>query len=231
MNPSLKLPSCDVCTFKTAMFNSIPDDRLGLMSSCKEQKIFKKGELICMEGAPIDSIIYMHKGLVKLHKRISESQSQIISIAKAFDFIGLISVFSRTEYRYSITAIEDSSVCYISKECMLKEIEENGAFALDIIQRMSKVTDDILESTFALHRKNLRGRIAHILLDFSENIYKKPVFELPVARREIAELIDMRTENVIRIFSEFRKDKIIRINGHEIEILNIDMLHRISNSG
>ncbi|MDP4290470.1 MAG: helix-turn-helix domain-containing protein, partial [Bacteroidota bacterium] len=46
------------------------------------------------------------------------------------------------------------------------------------------------------------------------------VFELPVSRREIAELIGMTTENVIRIFSEFRKEGIIRINGKEITIVD-----------
>jgi len=41
----------------------------------------------------------------------------------------------------------------------------------------------------------------------------------------------MTTENVIRILSEFRKDKIIKINGKSIEILNMEMLERLSKSG
>jgi len=201
------------------------------MSSCKEQFNFAKGEIVCHEGQPIESIIYIHKGLIKLHKRISDTQSQIVSIAKPFDFVGLLSVFSKTNFFYSITAIEDSSVCFINKACLVDEINRNGKFALDIISKMSKITDDVLESKFALSGKNLRGRIAHILLDFSNNIYKNSEFNLPISRREIAELIDMRTENVIRIMSEFRKDGIIKINGHSIEIMNKDMLEKVSSAG
>ena len=36
-------------------------------------------------------------------------------------------------------------------------------------------------------------------------------FDLPVSRKEIGELIGMTTENVIRIFSEFRRDEISQI--------------------
>ncbi|HNY09586.1 MAG TPA: helix-turn-helix domain-containing protein, partial [Tenuifilaceae bacterium] len=49
-------------------------------------------------------------------------------------------------------------------------------------------------------------------------------FNLPVSRREIAELIDMRVENVVRILSEFRRDRIILIEGTYIEILDEEKL-------
>jgi CRP/FNR family transcriptional regulator len=54
---------------------------------------------------------------------------------------------------------------------------------------------------------------------------------LPVSRKEIAELIGMTTENVIRILSEFRKEKIIKINGKEIEIVDFERLKMISDRG
>jgi len=231
MGEKIESPNCQICSFRSLLFDSLKKDELFKLNTCKEQFTFKKGEVVCREGEPIGSIIYVHLGLIKLHKRVNDSQSQIISIAKPFDFVGLLSVFSKTEYFYSITAIEDSSICFITKDCILNEIKENGKFALDILTRMSRITDDVLESKFALSNKNLRGRIAYILLDFANNIYKSNEFELPISRREIAELIDMRTENVIRIMSEFRKDGIIKINGPTIEIINPDMLQKVSDAG
>lgn len=55
--------------------------------------------------------------------------------------------------------------------------------------------------------------------------------EMPISRKEIAELIGMTTENVIRILSEFKKEEIIRIEGKEIEILDFDRLQMISDRG
>ena len=56
-------------------------------------------------------------------------------------------------------------------------------------------------------------------------------FDLPVSRKEIGELIGMTTENVIRIFSEFRQDGIISINGKSITILNKKNLHTLEKNG
>ncbi|RPH33860.1 MAG: helix-turn-helix domain-containing protein [Bacteroidales bacterium] len=51
------------------------------------------------------------------------------------------------------------------------------------------------------------------------------------SRKEIVGLIDVLFENVVRIFSEFRKDKIISIEGTTIEILQPDKLEWIKNHG
>ena len=47
----------------------------------------------------------------------------------------------------------------------------------------------------------------------------------------VAELIDMSTENVIRVLSEFRKDGLIQIEGKNIEIINIKRLEKIYELG
>lgn len=224
-------PHCEDCSYKLLLFESLPKENMGRISECKAQYTFKKGDMVVREGDTIDSIVYLQKGLIKLYKEIPNGKTQIISIAKPYEFVGLLSVFSNTNYIYSISAIEDSLICFIDIHCIKDEIKENGIFAFDIMKKMSKITDDVLNTKFELSKKNLRGRIAYILLDFAQHIYKKNEFELPVSRREIADLIDMRTENVIRIFSEFRKDKIIKINGPVIEIMNMELLERISQAG
>ena len=89
----------------------------------------------------------------------------------------------------------------------------------------------IIKNRINICSKQLRGRIAYLLVYFAKEIYINTKFNLPITRRELGELIDMSTENVIRILSEFRKDGLIRIQGNQIEILNFDMLKRISKFG
>ena len=70
-----------------------------------------------------------------------------------------------------------------------------------------------------------------VLLYFSNEIYHSRIFELPVSRKEIADLISMSSANVIRTFSEFRRDGIIRANGRTIEITDMNKLEVISRRG
>ncbi len=207
------------------------DEDLNFINNYRKEIIFEKGELIIEEGETIEEFLYLKKGLVKLVKRGDSLRDRIISIARPLDFVSLISTFSYKKYQYSITALEQSIVCSIELASMKEVIRRNGGFALELLEHISRSSNLVIQSTYDIDDKHLRGRIAYILLWFSNKIYHKDTFNLPISRKEIGELINMTTENVIRILSEFRKDKIVRIDGKLIEILNKDLLERLSKSG
>ena len=96
---------------------------------------------------------------------------------------------------------------------------------------ISYASSKVINNFIKLSSRNLRGRLAYIILNFSDNIYKTDSFDLPLSRKEIAELIGMTVENVIRILSEFKKDGIINIDGKSIDILDKKKLQMISEFG
>jgi len=222
--------NCDQCELRSLFFNHVTKQKLESLCILKTERNYGKGELITEEGNEIKDFNYLKSGLVKLYKS-SEDREQIIMIAKPFDFISLLSVFSNGSYKYSVRALEESVICSISITEVRRLIKTNGDFALDLLEKMNRIADNIIIESMEIRRKHLRGRIAHVLLYFAGYIYNAPEFELPISRKEIAEYIGMTTENVIRTLSEFRKDKIIKINGKIIEIVKRDMLERISQLG
>ncbi|MBU1011713.1 MAG: Crp/Fnr family transcriptional regulator [Bacteroidetes bacterium] len=227
----IKSNHCKTCIYNRLLFGGLNDNELNLLNRNKKEMLFKKGEIISTEGQDIASFLYLKQGLVKLYKQSPNNKDQIISIAKPRDFISLLSMFSLSTYKYSISALEDSVVCSVEMDALKEVIKNNGTFAIDIMKKMSKMYDDIIENRFEINKKHLRGRIAYILIFFSTHIYQSDEFELPVSRREIAELIEMTTENVIRILSEFRKDKIIQIDGKRIKLLDPERLESVCRLG
>jgi len=222
---------CNTCVYKNLLFGNLNTEDLNYINKSKREIAFKKGELISEEGTEIKSFLYLKQGLVKLFKKNPLFKDQIISIAKPRDFISLLSIFSQSTYKYSITALEDTVVCSVDLEALKEVIARNGTFGLEILNKMSKMYDDIIETRFDINRKHLRGRIAYILIYFSTHIYQSDDFDMPISRREIAELIEMTTENVIRILSEFRKDGIIKIDGKRIYLLEPERLENICKLG
>jgi len=223
--------TCEYCQLKNIFFAHVKSDELTNICDLKVERSFSKGESIIQEGDPITEFVYMKKGLVKLSKATIDGKDQIISFSKPFDFVSLLSVFSSTQYKYSVTAIEQTTVCILQLDVVRKYAEENALFAMDMMSNISQMTDKIIHDSLEIKRKHLKGRIAHVLLYFSDYIYKKDEFELPISRREIAEYIGMTTENVIRTLSEFRKDEIIKIFGKDILIADKKRLKNISEFG
>lgn len=231
MKSVLNKCDCEKCDLKDLFFKSVDDDIIEMVCNTKEENSFRSGDEIIKAGATIEDFIYLKSGLVKLFKPGEDEKGQIIMIAKPFDFVSLLSVFSDTQYNYSVTALEDSVTCNIKLEEIKNMIHTNGDFAMSIMKKMSRVSDMIILESLTIRKKNIHGRVAYILLFFAEQIYESDYFELPVSRREIAEFIGKTTENVIRTLSEFRKDKIIKIFGKNIEIIEKEKLRKISELG
>lgn len=223
--------NCENCELKALFFQNVPESELAFLCDTRHERIYRKGETIIEQGTEIKEFSYLKTGLVKLYKHLGNGKNQIIKIAGPLDFINLLSIFSDNYFLYSVSALEDTTVCYVSIETVKDMVKKNGNFAFDLLRKMSQMTDEIINTTLEISRKNLRGRIAFVLLYFAQSIYKNNTFELPVSRKEIAEFIEMTPENVIRILSEFRKDGIIRINGKEISIIDEKRLSVIANLG
>lgn len=223
--------TCEDCQLKDLFFSHVREDELTDICDIKIERSFQKGEVIIKEGDPIREFMYMKEGLVKLSKSTIDEKDQILSFSKPFDFVNLLSIFSSEKYLYSVTAVEDTTVCVLDLNTVKRHGQNNAMFTMDLMKNMSEATDKIILENLEIKRKHLKGRVAHVLLYFSDYIYESDEFELPISRREIAEYIGMTTENVIRTLSEFRKDKIIRIFGKDIMIADRKRLEGISMFG
>ncbi len=80
-------------------------------------------------------------------------------------------------------------------------------------------------------QKQTRGKLADVLLEFANVIFKNDEFTLNVTQEEIGNLVDASRESVSRVFTEFGKDGIIEMNGKSVKILDKNGLMTISKNG
>jgi len=225
------IKNCKTCVYRQMLFGNLDDFEYKLINDVRTERLYKRGEVIKREEEKVDSFLYLRKGLVKLFKTDKRGKEQILSINKPGDFVNLLTIFSKDNYRYSIEAIEDTLVCDVNLEVLEHIITTNGDFAMRVLNRMSNISEEIIEKRFEMGQKQLKGRVATILLYFADDIYHKNIFDLPITRREIGELITMTTENTIRAFSEFKRDGLINIQNKTISILDAERLKAIAKSG
>jgi len=231
MKISKDISSCKYCVYRNLLFGELDDSEYEIINNARIEYVFKRGEVIKKEGEHINSFLYMRRGLVKLYKTDKRGKDQILSINKPGDFINLLNIFSNSTYKYSIAALEETLVCDVNLDAFIRVVKNNSDFALSVLNRISRISDETIERRFALAQKQIKGRVANILLFLAENIYRKNEFRLPVTRREVGELVSMTTENIIRTFSEFRKDGIIELDGKVITILDFKRLKKIDKTG
>jgi CRP-like cAMP-binding protein len=231
MNEKNKYCVCETCEFRDVVFAYLDDATIQELCNHKEEQFFSKGEIINHEGEKINTFKYLKTGLVKLFRRTTTGEEQIITITRPFEFVSNMSIFSEERYRYSVSALEDSVVCTVNLDFIKELFLKNGGFAMGLLTKISKINDKIINQTLDLRQKNLIGRVAFVLLYFSKDIYNARVFDMPVSRKEIADYIGMSTANVIRTLSDFKREGIIKIFGKTIEIVDLTKLEMLSKRG
>lgn len=231
MNEKKKLCVCANCDFRDIVFSYLDDPSIEELCNNKEEQSFRKGEIINHEGEKITNFKYLKSGLVKLYRRTSNGEEQVITITRPFEFVSNISIFSEERYQYSVSALEDSVVCIVKLDFIKELFLKNGGFAMGLLTKISRINDKIISQTLDIRQKNLVGRVAFVLLYFTKEIYNSRVFDLPVSRKEIADYIGMSTANVIRTLSDFKREEIIRVFGKTIEVVDVDKLEIISKRG
>lgn len=231
ISPHKKTCSCLSCDLRSLTFSSLSEKDIERVCDSREEIYYSKGEVIHEEGEIIRDFKYLKNGLVKLYRVSEGGEEQIITITRPKEFVSNMNVFHEEKYRFSLSALEDSVACCINIDLIKELLEKNGKFALNLITVLSRTSENIISLNLEIRKRNLAGRVAFVLLYFSGEIYHSRIFDLPVSRKEIADLISMSSANVIRTFTEFRRDGIIQSNGRTIEITDMHKLEVISKRG
>ena len=231
MESSRKKCSCLSCDLRDLVFANLSDEDIELICASKEEVSFAKGEMIHNQGDRVRNFKYLKEGLVKLYRKADNGNEQIITITRPHEFVSNTNVFFEDHYRYSLATLEDSVACCIKIDLMKEMITRHGSFGLNLISVLSRTSENIITLGLEIRSRNLAGRVAYVLLYFAREIYHSSVFDLPVSRKEIADFISMSSANVIRTFSEFRRDGIIKSYGRTIEIVDMNKLDVISKLG
>ena len=192
---------------------------------------FKKGETILKQGGHSTHIVFLEKGIVKFNYENESTKNLILTIVSAPKILGGANLFYKDNNLFSFIAVEDCDVVLIDSAVLLSIMKENARFSIMLFQGATEMFKKSVMNFISLASKQKEGRIADILLYVSTEVYKKKKFTLSLTRKELAEFASCSTENVIMTLSKWHDEKIITLEGKDIEIINIERLQMISKIG
>lgn len=192
---------------------------------------YNKKDSIFRQGTRTSHIMLVVSGLAKIFKEGRNERMVLLRMASPGEYIGMLSVMGDQIHQYSATAVEPSEICFIDINAFRNVLMENGKFSLQLMNLISQDGLFIFTRLINQTHKQLPGRIADVLLYFSEDIYKRPKFSFPLTRRELAELAGTTKESFIRTLTEFKNDRIIRLDGSNVEIVSMDIVKTLSELG
>lgn len=212
-------------------YNSLTDEQKELLESYSNVVSYKNGDVIFKQNTRTAHIMFIKSGLVKIFKEGRNDKVIILKLAVSGYFVGLLSVFGDDIYQYNASSVEDSDIIFIDIGVFRDIINQNGTFATHLLRQVSSEGLYIFDKLVSQYHKQLPGRIADVLLFFSDIIYQSNIFYLPLTRRELAEFAGTTKESFIRTLTEFKNDRIIKLDGKKVEIISLDIIKTLSRLG
>jgi CRP-like cAMP-binding protein len=226
------MSKCDQCIVR--QFNSLKHlskDDLLRISNCKTSKFIKKGESIFEEGDYLNGVYCIKDGVCKVSKLSENGKNQIVNLVKRGDLLGERSLISEEISNLNAIALEDMEICFIPRDEIIRDLEKNPNFTMDILKTMAaslKIADNLVVD---MAQKSVKQRLAETLLklEIKFGVNDLGAIDLQLSREDIASIIGTATESCIRLLSEFKKSKFIDFQGKNIIITNKNELEKIAN--
>ena len=217
---------CKFCKYKSEAFQELTDEQLFKVDEHRVEMSFKQGELLSKQGMLMSHIIYIKEGFAKLYQE-NNGELIIIGIAQPGAFVGVQALYSGSVFPFSVEAMTDTEVCMKDINVFRELVLENSGFAKGIIEVLNANLIQAYDRMFSLTTKQISGRFAELLYFLRNVLYRSNPFDLTISRKEVADLISTTPESISRLINDFRKEGIIEVKGHTVEITDPDKLESL----
>ncbi|MBP5370370.1 MAG: Crp/Fnr family transcriptional regulator [Bacteroidales bacterium] len=188
---------------------------------------YKKGETIFKQGHSINETTILMRGLTKTSvENRSHDRSTIISLQVPVSIVGVSTLFDET-YPATAEALNDSIIAFIEKDTIRRILGTNPKFASAMVELTSRCLNKFIRQIADLGQKQIKARMASILLIISELI-DNDYIDIQISRNELAEYAGISTGSAIRLLSELEKEGYIFLDKKNIEIKNKAGLELVS---
>lgn len=198
--------------------------KLEALQEENEHKKLPAKQILYSEGTNAHNVYYVVSGKIKKYRSNDNGKEYITDIAVAGDFLGQFAILENRMHNESAISIEDSEVAIIPKDTFIKLLYSDRDVSNQFIKMLSSEVDEKAQQLINLAYNSVRKRVADALLLMMEKVNET---KFHISREDLANLTGTSKETVIRTLSDFKQEKLIRIEQNEIQILDFTKLEEI----
>ncbi|HXY14522.1 MAG TPA: Crp/Fnr family transcriptional regulator [Terriglobales bacterium] len=213
---------------RVPIFSGLTESELAFLVQRALPRHFSAGEIVFSEGQACAGLYVVESGHVRIFKSSSGGREQVLSIDGPGSSVAELPVFDGGNYPASVTAIEDATLLFVSKEDFRSLCLAHPQVALKVLRtvgaRLRKLVGIIEELSFT----TVRHRLASFLLRLAQKEGKRVdggvQITLPASNQELAAQIGTVRELVSRNLSWLQAQGKIKIDGRNITICDLNAL-------
>ena len=193
---------------------------------------YQRDEHIYRAGDAFHAVYAVRSGAIKTFAMTDQGVEQVTGFYLPGEIFGMDGI-AHTHHISSALALETSAVCEIPFNRL-----EDLSIALPSLQRhffqlMSREIINDQRLVALIGKNSADERLATLLMSISARNAKRSLselrFRLPMSRADIGNYLGLTVETVSRVFSRFQKQRLLKVDKKEIEILDLGGLQELAN--
>jgi CRP/FNR family cyclic AMP-dependent transcriptional regulator len=204
---------------KISLFSELSEPEIDAVTKLAVTRNFPKNTMILCEGDLSDSLYVVLSGKVRVFLSDEEGKEVTLNVQGEDEYFGELALLDSAPRSASVVTLEKTRLSVISKPAFEQCMEKNPDIPLKISRGLARRLRELSESVRSLALMDVYGRVAHTLLDMSEEKDGKKVIPQKLTQREIASMVGASREMVSRILRDLSiggyitiEKKIITIN-------------------
>lgn len=174
--------------------------------------------MLFWEGEPCTGIFVLVQGSVKIFRTSPAGREVMLGIETAPATVAELPLFDGGPYPASVRAMEPVVSLFINKTDFQQFCRQYPEVALKVLAVVGRRLRHLVALVEAMTFGSVTQRLARLLLSTSRKAGAEN-FDLPT-HQELASRLGTVREVVSRNLARFRAEGLIRIQGHQVEIVN-----------
>ena len=212
---------------KVPLFGDLSEEELRALAHRTVKHHVKAGDIIFTEGDPCQGFYVVESGEVKIFKTAASGREQVLTVDRAGNSIAEIPVFDGGPYPASAVATVDTTLMFVSTRDFRTLILEHPEIGLKVLRnvgsRLRRLVGLIEELSFTTVRSRLVMMLVRLARTEGTHTARGTEVTLP-SNQEIAAQIGTVRELVSRNLSRLQVEGMIRIDGKQVIVPDVDAL-------
>ncbi len=201
------------------LFSMLNEEQLAIMQSQLHIHQYDKDSIVFYEGEKNQYLYILLEGVVRLYKTTPKGTQIHMHNFEAPEAIALFVAFENVEFPATCEFLSDGYIGLLPLK-LFHECLNNTDFSVSLLKALAQRMK--LLATL-LHKETIFSSEAKI----ADVLYTNPSIFERLKNNEIAYMLNMTPETLSRLLSKFKKENILKIDGHIVTILDEDALKYI----
>lgn len=193
-------------------FSGVSTAALEWLSERLHRRRFDRKMPIFQDGDPCTSLLLIEVGSVKVVKTLESGRELILNIFRTGESVGEVALIDGTEFPASAWAQENTIILELSRDHYFEMAKKFPEILMATIRDLNFRVRSLTQRVQELGSGDVEARLARFFLAMAKNAKLEKGgarIDHHLSRQELADIVGVRIETVIRLMSRWQKESIV----------------------